>query len=55
MQAGEDPIELESEVLPPATDVADPVCAFLLENGRLKAPDLKRAQSYQEQHGGADT
>ena len=30
----------------------DPVCAFLLDNGRLKSTDLKRAQSYQEQHGG---
>jgi len=32
--------------------VEDPVCAFLLDNGRLKSTDLKRAQSYQEQHGG---
>jgi general secretion pathway protein E len=34
----------------PVTD--DPVCAFLLEHSRLKAPDLRRAQTYQEQHGG---
>ena len=52
MQAGEEQIEVESEGAPPAIDVGDPVCVFLLESGRLKAPDLKRAQSYQEQHGG---
>ena len=28
------------------------VCTFLLENNRLKAADLKRAESYREQHGG---
>jgi len=33
-------------------EVGDPVCAFLLDNGRLKSADLKRAQGYQEQHGG---
>jgi general secretion pathway protein E len=52
VQAGEEQIEVESEEAPPATEVGDPVCAFLLENDRLKASDLKRAQSYQEQHGG---
>ncbi|MBT8048771.1 MAG: type II secretion system ATPase GspE [Xanthomonadales bacterium] len=30
----------------------DPVCAYLLDNRRLKSADLKRAVSYQEQHGG---
>jgi general secretion pathway protein E len=30
----------------------DPVCAALIEQGRLKDSDLRRAQSYQEQHGG---
>ena len=30
----------------------DPVCTFLLENDRLKSADLKRAQNYQDQHGG---
>jgi general secretion pathway protein E len=52
VQAGEEQIEVESQAPPPATDVDEPVCAFLLESGRLKASDLKRAQSYQEQHGG---
>ena len=28
------------------------VCTFLLENNRLKTTDLKRAESYREQHGG---
>ncbi len=36
----------------PAPVLDDPVCAFLLENDRLKSVDLKRAVSYQEQHGG---
>ncbi|MEJ2385221.1 MAG: type II secretion system ATPase GspE [Xanthomonadales bacterium] len=31
---------------------ADPVCVYLLEHGRLKAPDLKRATAYRDQHGG---
>ncbi len=30
----------------------NPVCAFLLENDRLKSADLKRAVTYQEQNGG---
>jgi general secretion pathway protein E len=30
----------------------DPVCNYLLESGRLKAADLKRAVTYREQHGG---
>jgi general secretion pathway protein E len=32
--------------------VKDPVCVYLLDRGSLKSPDLKRAQAYQEQHGG---
>jgi len=36
---------------PEPVDV-DPVCAYLLEHSRLKSADLKRAQTYQEQHGG---
>ena len=30
----------------------DALCAYLLESGRLKNNDLKRAVAYQEQHGG---
>ncbi|RPH97001.1 MAG: type II secretion system protein GspE [Lysobacterales bacterium] len=33
-------------------DIDDPVCAYLLEHGRLKGTDLRRAQTYQEQNGG---
>ena len=43
-------IEATATGAPPA--VEDPVCAFLLENNRLRSADLRRAQSYQEQHGG---
>jgi general secretion pathway protein E len=30
----------------------DAVCSFLLKNERLKSVDLKRAETYREQHGG---
>jgi general secretion pathway protein E len=52
VQAGEEQLNVESGTgaPPPVTD--DPVCAYLLEEGRLKRPDLKRAVTYQEQHGG---
>jgi general secretion pathway protein E len=52
MQAGEELIELELAGAAPETDIDDPVCAYLLEHGRLKGTDLRRAQTYQEQHGG---
>jgi len=52
VQAGEEHIEVEYQEPPPGADVQDPVCAYLLENSRLKSADLKRAQAYQEQHGG---
>ncbi len=32
--------------------VTDAVCEFLLNNSRLKAADLKRAETYREQNGG---
>ena len=32
--------------------MTDPVCTFLLDNGRLKEADLKRAMNYRDQHGG---
>ena len=52
MQASEEHSEVDiQEPLAPA-EVKDPVCAFLLDRGSLKAPDLRRAQAYQEQHGG---
>jgi len=52
VQASEQPTEIEAQEAPTALAVEDPVCAFLLEHGRLKSADLKRAQGYQEQHGG---
>jgi general secretion pathway protein E len=52
VQSSEQPTEVEAQGLPGELAVEDPVCAFLLDNGRLKSTDLKRAQSYQEQHGG---
>jgi len=52
VQSSEQPIEVEAQAVPGDLAVEDPVCAFLLDNGRLKSADLKRAQSYQEQHGG---
>jgi general secretion pathway protein E len=32
--------------------IDDGVCTFLLKNNRLKETDLKRAETYREQHGG---
>jgi len=52
VQAGEELVEIESQGPPVESAVDDPVCAFLLEQGRLKSADLKRAHAYQEQHGG---
>jgi general secretion pathway protein E len=52
VQSSEQPIEVEVEDAPVVAAVEDPVCAYLLDNGRLKSSDLKRAQTYQEQHGG---
>jgi len=52
VQTGEEQIDIENPGLPPVPEVSDPVCAFLLENDRLKPADLKRAQNYQEQNGG---
>ncbi|MGK2925193.1 MAG: type II secretion system ATPase GspE [Lysobacterales bacterium] len=44
------------ELQPPGaateTVVDDPVCEYLLGNSRLRAADLRKAQTYQEQHGG---
>jgi general secretion pathway protein E len=51
VQLSEEQIGIESAEAA-ATPVDEPVCTFLLENNRLKSTDLKRAQTYQEQHGG---
>jgi general secretion pathway protein E len=52
VQAGEELIEFESAGAVQEADIDDPVCAYLLEHGRLKSTDLRRAQTYREQHGG---
>jgi len=52
MEASEEQIELEAPGTVQEPDTDDPVCAYLLEHNRLKAADLRRAQTYQEQHGG---
>ena len=52
MQTGQEQTETEIQVQPPEAVVADPVCAYLLEHGRLKETDMKRAISYRDQHGG---
>jgi general secretion pathway protein E len=35
-----------------ADAVEDEVCAYLIESGRLKKPDLKRAEAFRDQNGG---
>jgi general secretion pathway protein E len=52
VQAGEENIQTEAAEQADSAAVADPVCTFLIKNDRLKQNDLKRAVSYQEQHGG---
>ena len=52
MQTGEERTEIDTLGQAPQPVPDDPVCTFLLENDRLKSTDLKRAVSYQEQHGG---
>jgi len=52
VQASEEQILTEASAAPAGAAVHEPVCEYLLEHDRLKSPDLKRAQAYQEQHGG---
>jgi len=52
VQAGEETIEIGTTAREPGQAQLNPVCAFLLDNERLKPADLKRAVSYQEQNGG---
>ena len=53
MEAGQEPIEVEQQAAAVGETPTDPVCAFLLEHGRLKESDLRRATTYRDQHGGA--
>jgi general secretion pathway protein E len=50
--AGEGQIEQATQAAKALAGTSDPVCAHLLQQGRLKTADLKRAVSYQDQHGG---
>jgi len=52
VQTGQEPLEIETQQSAAQPPVADPVCAYLLQHGRLKEPDLRRATSYRDQHGG---
>ncbi len=52
VRSGQGLVEIESADAAQQPAVKDPVCVYLLENQRLKNADLKRAVSYQEQHGG---
>jgi general secretion pathway protein E len=52
VQAGEETTEVQLTAPDSGEVSGDPVCDFLQKNGRLKSTDVKRAVSYQEQHGG---
>ena len=52
MQAGEETTEVQLTAPGSGGVSGDPVCDFLQKKGRLKSTDVKRAVSYQEQHGG---
>ena len=44
--------ELNSNEATPVNAVEDEVCVYLIESGRLKKSDLKRAETFREQNGG---
>jgi general secretion pathway protein E len=52
VQLSEEQIGIEATDTGAAVAVDDPVSTYLLENNRLRSADLRRAQTYQEQHGG---
>ena len=52
MQLSEETSEASLNVPAPGQGMNDPLCVYLLAHGRLKSADLKRAVTYQEQHGG---
>jgi len=52
VQPGEETTEVQLTAPDSGEVSGDPVCDFLQKNGRLKSTDVKRAVSYQEQHGG---
>ena len=49
MQATEEVQNMQTES---TSSVEDGVCSFLIENGRLKQSDLKRAETFRDQNGG---
>ena len=44
--------ELQNNDAKQPGNVEDEVCAYLIESGRLKKPDLKRAETFRDQNGG---
>jgi general secretion pathway protein E len=52
VQTGQEQTETETVQTAGEAITGDPVCAQLLDSGRLKEPDLKRAVTYRDQHGG---
>ena len=52
METGQEQIDINPPGPAAPTAAGDPVCNRLLENGRLKEGDLKRAVNYRDQHGG---
>ena len=44
--------ELQNNEAKQPGNVEDEVCAYLIESGRLKRPDLKRAETFRDQNGG---
>ena len=49
MQATE---ELQDKQYDISSEVADEVCTYLIDSGRLKQSDLKRAEAFRDQNGG---
>jgi len=52
VETGQEQIDINPPGPAAPTAAGDPVCNRLLENGRLKEGDLKRAVNYRDQHGG---
>jgi general secretion pathway protein E len=52
VQTGDEQTGAEAEEQLQIAPVGEPVCVYLLEHGRLKENDLRRAVTYRDQHGG---
>jgi general secretion pathway protein E len=44
--------ELQNDQAQQTEDIQDEVCTYLIDSGRLKKSDLKRAEAFREQNGG---